>query len=118
MKDFSGVVLLKPNSQVFRNSNIETLRIGNTLENIDVQHRCYTPPPRKRFGVTASLLASAGSPWLAEPKLEERRLVGVIGFEPTTPSSRTRCSTRLSHTPTLGGVITATPGGRKQEVWT
>src|SRR5580658_9046684 len=29
-----------------------------------------------------------------------RKLVGVIGFEPTTPSSRTRCSTRLSHTPT------------------
>src|SRR5882757_9488905 len=29
-------------------------------------------------------------------------LVGVIGFEPTTPSSRTRCSTRLSHTPTDG----------------
>src|SRR5262245_3129448 len=27
-------------------------------------------------------------------------LVGVEGFEPATPSSRTRCSTRLSHTPT------------------
>src|SRR6516225_11250650 len=27
-------------------------------------------------------------------------LVGVAGFEPATPSSRTRCSTRLSHTPT------------------
>ena len=26
-------------------------------------------------------------------------LVGVAGFEPATPSSRTRCSTRLSHTP-------------------
>jgi hypothetical protein len=28
-------------------------------------------------------------------------MVGVIGFEPTTPSSRTRCSTRLSHTPPM-----------------
>lgn len=27
-------------------------------------------------------------------------LVGVIGFEPTTPSSRTRCATRLRYTPT------------------
>ncbi len=27
-------------------------------------------------------------------------LVGVAGFEPATPASRTRCSTRLSHTPT------------------
>ena len=28
-------------------------------------------------------------------------MVGVIGFEPTTPSSRTRCATRLRYTPTL-----------------
>src|SRR3954452_11149652 len=27
------------------------------------------------------------------------QLVGVVGFEPTTPTSRTWCSTRLSHTP-------------------
>ena len=27
-------------------------------------------------------------------------MVGVIGFEPTTPSSRTRCATRLRYTPT------------------
>jgi hypothetical protein len=34
-------------------------------------------------------------------------LVGVRGFEPPTPSSRTRCATRLRHTPDLtrGGVI-------------
>src|SRR5690349_14468123 len=29
-----------------------------------------------------------------------RELVGAIGFEPTTPRSRTECSTRLSHAPT------------------
>jgi hypothetical protein len=28
------------------------------------------------------------------------QMVGVIGFEPTTPSSRTRCATRLRYTPT------------------
>ena len=28
-------------------------------------------------------------------------LVGVAGFEPATPSSRTRCATRLRYTPTL-----------------
>ena len=27
-------------------------------------------------------------------------MVGVAGFEPATPASRTQCSTRLSHTPT------------------
>jgi hypothetical protein len=34
----------------------------------------------------------------------EKRLVGERGFEPPTPWSRTRCSTRLSHSPTMGGV--------------
>ena len=32
-------------------------------------------------------------------KGEGRAMVGVAGFEPATPASRTRCSTRLSHTP-------------------
>ncbi len=31
--------------------------------------------------------------------LEPLRLVGVRGFEPPTPASRTQCSTRLSYTP-------------------
>jgi hypothetical protein len=34
-----------------------------------------------------------------EPK--DSKLVGERGFEPPTPWSRTRCSTRLSHSPTL-----------------
>lgn len=34
------------------------------------------------------------------PALAREELVGVAGFEPATPASRTRCSTRLSHTPT------------------
>ena len=29
-----------------------------------------------------------------------KRLVGERGFDPPTPWSRTRCSTRLSHSPT------------------
>ncbi len=28
-------------------------------------------------------------------------MVGVTGFEPTTPASRTQCSTGLSYTPTF-----------------
>ena len=31
----------------------------------------------------------------------EKKLVGVTGFEPTTPTSRTWCSTRLSYTPMM-----------------
>ena len=32
-------------------------------------------------------------------------LVGERGFEPPTPWSRTRCSTRLSHSPTCKGRV-------------
>ena len=34
------------------------------------------------------------------PQTIKVRLVGERGFEPPTPWSRTRCSTRLSHSPT------------------
>ncbi len=46
-----------------------------------------------------------------EPLLSSE-LVGVAGFEPATPSSRTRCATRLRHTPppVRGGVIAASTG--------
>src|ERR1700738_5372019 len=33
-------------------------------------------------------------------KTPKNDLVGVAGFEPATPASRTQCSTGLSHTPT------------------
>src|SRR6516165_7049257 len=36
----------------------------------------------------------------SEPLLLKEFLVGVAGFEPATPSSRTRCATRLRYTPT------------------
>jgi hypothetical protein len=36
-------------------------------------------------------------------KGEGGAMVGVAGFEPATPASRTRCSTRLSHTPIWKG---------------
>jgi hypothetical protein len=36
-----------------------------------------------------------------------KRLVGVRGFEPPAPASRTQCSTRLSYTPTEGRRIAA-----------
>ena len=36
--------------------------------------------------------------WLRQN--QRRRMVGARGFEPPTPWSRTRCSTRLSHSPT------------------
>ena len=39
----------------------------------------------------------------------EHCLVGMAGFEPATPASRTRYSTKLSHIPTTKGTIA---GGR------
>ena len=40
-------------------------------------------------------------------------LVGVRGFEPPAPASRTQCSTRLSYTPAEGGRIAAPRAGGK-----
>ena len=42
-----------------------------------------------------------------------KKLVGVAGFEPATPSSRTRCATRLRYTPTEARLIAAVRRGRK-----
>src|ERR1700678_1252174 len=41
-----------------------------------------------------------------------KRLVGERGFEPPTPWSRTRCSTRLSHSPTKSRAC-AREGGKR-----
>src|SRR5258708_26986199 len=40
-------------------------------------------------------------------------LVGVAGFEPATPASRTQCSTGLSHTPTKNAAYSR--GGRRPQ---
>jgi hypothetical protein len=40
-----------------------------------------------------------------EGKKPSDYLVGVAGFEPATPASRTQCSTGLSHTPTRRRLI-------------
>jgi hypothetical protein len=61
------------------------------------------------------LLPSTGFRWLnrwltlkplgKEGKKPNDYLVGVAGFEPATPASRTQCSTGLSHTPTRTRLI-------------
>src|SRR6185295_6060016 len=52
---------------------------------------------------TSYLGLIAGLTWPPIVKEDEKRrkiMVGVAGFEPATPASRTQCSTGLSHTPT------------------
>ncbi len=39
--------------------------------------------------------------WLRRERETEKKMVGMRGFEPPTPYPRSRCSTRLSHIPTL-----------------
>lgn len=41
-------------------------------------------------------------------------MVGVAGFEPATPASRTQCSTGLSHTPTRRRLIASGLAHRKR----
>ena len=54
------------------------------------------------------LLEFPGLTWPPIVKKDEKPndyLVGVAGFEPATPASRTQCSTGLSHTPTRTRLI-------------
>src|SRR5512146_1492174 len=44
-------------------------------------------------------------------------MVGMTGFEPATPWSRTRCSTRLSHIPTAETGMLATASSGRQYVY-
>ena len=56
--------------------------------------------PRKRWlALTAGPKRLTWEP-LAFRTNYELEMVGVAGFEPATPASRTQCSTGLSHTPT------------------
>src|SRR6059058_3317788 len=45
----------------------------------------------------------APAPRLPLARLPGRRTIGVTGFEPAAPASRTQCSTRLSYTPYKAG---------------
>src|SRR6266496_6024942 len=45
-----------------------------------------------------------------------KRLVGERGFEPPTPWSRTRCSTRLSHSPTNYWISRPQRNARRRDV--
>ncbi len=76
---------------------------------------------RGHYRSGAGCVKSSSRPvWRAALCIERRcrgiaGLVGVRGFEPPTPSSRTRCATRLRHTPypIRGGVIASQPRARK-----
>ena len=57
---------------------------------------------------------SAGEAWgeaWAVCCLILRSMVGVAGFEPATPSSRTRCATRLRYTPPMQRLYNGVPEG-------
>ena len=65
-----------------------------------------SPRPRRWELLDAKVLVdyanirANSSPGLAQRAREARSyMVGVAGFEPATPSSRTRCATRLRYTP-------------------
>jgi hypothetical protein len=43
-------------------------------------------------------------------------MVGERGFEPPTPWSRTRCSTRLSHSPTFAAIVNYSCAGKSEQI--
>ena len=89
--------------------------------------RSRRPWPIKRQGARFDICSqSDGSDSSGNPKTQfienasglrtPRRasLVGVRGFEPPAPASRTQCSTRLSYTPAEGGHIQAAAAPSKR----
>src|ERR1039458_7887742 len=76
-----------------------TVRIGQ----LDVDARIHRQRARF-FLVPGDVVAVRVRPVTQLPDIEmaRERMVGERGFEPPTPWSRTRCSTRLSHSPNLG----------------
>ncbi len=70
------------------------LKIAHLLEK-ETGYGKALPPLLDQLGATACARRLPGSKILRETA----ELVGVAGFEPATPSSRTRCATRLRHTP-------------------
>ena len=65
------------------------------------QHDPTTVNARSNSPPVAISLQSRGRKRKGDPKVALIILVGAPGFEPGTPRSRTECSTRLSHAPTL-----------------
>ena len=79
-----------------------------------------TRPGQKRRGRMASLLdsefAMASEPRCLPTKTTRRscKLVGMRGFEPLAPCSRSKCSTRLSYTPLRLNACDGLKSGRGQ----
>src|SRR5262245_7341831 len=76
-----------------------------------------TSHPRASSAVSQDTHGAAVSMPLGGKTFQEIRenLVGVAGFEPATPCSRSRCATRLRYTPSPRlTYIDVTPEGRKK----
>src|SRR4051794_18412021 len=70
-------------------------------------------PAGSAWPFIARLMRSLGPPLQRSRKIGwPGGVVGVAGFEPATPSSRTRCATRLRYTP-KGALIASAFRGRK-----
>jgi len=96
-------------ANVYSRVDLGDLRDG--INRIALPADSVAPPQTASQGVTlqgfvATLSPGGGSPEdegressKNPPELAAFELVGETGFEPATPWSRTRCSTRLSHSP-------------------
>ena len=73
--------------------NTSKLYIKSLLSKNGATGGIRTPDPRLR------------RPLLYPTELQTRKVVGATGFEPTTPWSQARCSTKLSYAPTTQEIL-------------
>src|SRR5438309_9457860 len=87
MRSFIGRKKIGAHSKRFTNSTIETLSAPRAIvsSRVDAGHR-------------SRILNWPDSPLIKD---EFGKLVGAIGFEPTTPCAQGRCATRLRYAPTV-----------------
>ena len=82
---------------------------------IDILRASRVPPTALYEGDAANLHSPFELPTVAansaigRSNIQSQKMVGVRGIEPPTPSSRTRCATRLRYTPTTPSEPGAAP---------
>ena len=100
----------------------DAIRFIRAIERFAPEH-VEQPVPRGDLLGLAAVQAAVGMPLLTDARavvgagIRREMLVGVAGFEPATPASRTLCSTRLSYTPIAGRCYRARSALRASPAW-
>ena len=111
MRIASSIVVWKPRLQIFREACVVAVRAAFAAKNVDViELRCHVrlacrvvvrSGSRQTARLCPSLSLGLRRGSLRSPLRSERRLVGAVGFEPTTCCSQSSRAARLRYAPPM-----------------